>query len=170
MLIGKGVIIQKDCWLNIAHQRAETGPMIVIGEGSNIGRRCTISAANSIVIGHSVLIAPNVFIADTHHEYRDISIPIMHQGITTNEDQVAIGDETWIGINAVIMGNVRIGKHCVIGANSVVNRAIPDYCVAVGNPARVVKIYDAVGRQWVSVRNSNDLRQYLEHRETLSGS
>ena len=43
------------------------------------------------------------------------------------------------GINVVIVGNVKIGKHCVIGANSVVTKDIPDYCVAVGSPARVIK-------------------------------
>ncbi|MBI5634140.1 MAG: acyltransferase [Nitrospirae bacterium] len=152
MHFGKGVVVQKDCWLNIAFQQPGTGPMIIIGEGSNVGRRCILSAANKIEIGRNVLLAPNVFIADTHHEYQRIDIPIMHQGITTHKDQVIIGDETWIGINSVVMGNVTIGKHCVIGANSVVNRDIPDYCVAVGNPVRVVKTYDFAAAEWVRVR------------------
>lgn len=52
---------------------------------------------------------------------------------------VSIGDGSYIGINAVIVGNVKIGKHCVIGANSVVTKDVPDYCVAVGSPARVIK-------------------------------
>ena len=52
---------------------------------------------------------------------------------------MTIGDGSYIGINAVIVGNVRIGKHCVIGANSVVTKDVPDYCVAVGSPARVIK-------------------------------
>lgn len=50
---------------------------------------------------------------------------------------VSIGDESYIGINSVIVGNVSIGKHCVIGANSVVTKNVPDYCVAVGSPARL---------------------------------
>ncbi len=115
MRFGKSVVIQKDCWLNIAFHNPVEGPMIVIDEGTNIGRRCTISAANRIIIGKFVLIAPNVFIADTHHEYQKLGIPIMHQGITTHDGQVTIGDEAWIGINTVIMGNVKVGKHCVIG-------------------------------------------------------
>ncbi len=105
-----------------------------------------------IFIGKFVLIAPNVFIADTHHEYQKIGIPIMYQGITTHNDQITIGDETWIGINAVIMGNVNVGKHCVVGANSVVNKDVPDYCVAVGNPAIVVKTLDVKTGQWVNVK------------------
>jgi acetyltransferase-like isoleucine patch superfamily enzyme len=151
MAFGKGVVIQKDCWLNIAFSNPVKGPMIVIDEGTDIGRRCTLSAANRILIGKFVLIAPNVFIADTHHEYRNVGIPIMHQGITTHNDEVTIGDETWIGINAVIMGNVKVGRHCVIGANAVVTKDIPDYCVAVGNPAKVVKTFDVNNGQWVNV-------------------
>lgn len=169
MKFGKNVVIQKDCWLNIAFRNPAPGPMILIDEGTNIGRRCTLSAANKIVIGKFVLIAPNVFIADTHHEYQKLGIPIMHQGITTHNDQVTIGDESWIGINTVIMGNVRIGKHCVIGANSVVNTDIPDYCVAVGNPSKIVKTFDVETGQWVKVKGKADLDKYLSSRsERLS--
>jgi acetyltransferase-like isoleucine patch superfamily enzyme len=90
MRFGKNVVIQKDCWLNIAFNNPSEGPMIVINEGTDIGRRCTLSAANKIFIGKFVLIAPNVFIADTHHEYQKIGIPIMYQGITTHNDQITI--------------------------------------------------------------------------------
>ncbi|MCX5809876.1 MAG: acyltransferase [Proteobacteria bacterium] len=167
MRFGENVVIQKDCWLNIAFNNPAPGPMIVIDEGTNIGRRCTISAANRISIGKFVLIAPNVFIADTHHEYQKLGIPIMHQGITTHDDQVTIGDETWIGINTVIMGNVKVGKHCVLGANSVVNKDIPDYCVAVGNPAKVIKMLDVKTGQWVKVERKADLDKYLATRSEL---
>lgn len=69
--------------------------------------------------------------------------------------------ETWIGINSVIMSNVKVGKHCVIGANSVVNKDIPDYCVAVGNPAKVVKTFDVKSGQWVKVDGKANLGQTL---------
>ncbi len=150
MKFGRSVVIQKDCWLNIAFPNPAKAPMIFVDDGTNIGRRCTISAANRIFIGKFVLIAPNVFIADTQHEYQKIGIPIMHQGITTHSDQITIGDETWIGINAVIMGNVTVGKHCVIGANSVVIKDVPDYRVAVGNPAKIVKALDAKTGNWIA--------------------
>lgn len=55
------------------------------------------------------------------------------------ERLLSIGEGSYIGINLVIVGNVKIGKHCVIGANSVVTKDVPDYCVAVGSPARVIK-------------------------------
>ena len=64
---------------------------------------------------------------------------MIDQGIVQNGQKVFIGEGSYIGINAVIVGNVRIGKHCVVGANSVVTKDVPDYCVAVGSPARVIK-------------------------------
>ncbi len=164
MRFGKNVVIQKDCWLNIAYDNPDSKYIIEIGEGTNIGRRCTISGANSIVLGKNVLLGPNVFIADTNHEYKCVEIPIIHQGVTTHSDRIRIGDDTWIGINSVVVGNVSIGKHCVIGANSVVNKDIPDYCVAGGNPCRILKIFDIELGQWVKIKEDSGLEQYLSKR------
>ena len=63
----------------------------------------------------------------------------MDQGLVQKGQKVFIGEGSYIGINAVIVGNIKIGKHCVIGANSVVTKNVPDYCVAVGSPAKVIK-------------------------------
>lgn len=165
MRIGNGVTIQKDCWLNIAFDNPQTQYLIEIGDGTNIGRRCTISAANKIVIGKNVLLGPGVFIADTSHEYRHVAIPIIKQGITTSEDEIHIGDETWIGTNSVLVGNIRIGKHCVIGANTFINQDIPDYCVAVGNPLRIVKVFDLESGRWVKTADQPEINKYLSMRE-----
>lgn len=115
------------------------GGTVRIGNGSEIGERCGISIANSLEIGEKVLLSPNVYITDCDHEYRNISVPVIDQGIAQKGQTVSIGYGSYIGINAVIVGNVKIGKHCVIGANSVVTKDVPDYCVAVGSPARVIK-------------------------------
>lgn len=115
------------------------GGTVRIGRGSEIGERCRISIANSLEIGEKVLLSPNVYITDCDHEYRNIKIPVIDQGIVQRGQRVSIGEGSYIGINAVIVGNVKIGKHCVIGANSVVTKDVPDYCVAVGSPARVIK-------------------------------
>lgn len=115
------------------------GGTVKIGRGSEIGERCRISIANSLEIGKKVLLSPNVYITDCDHEYRNIKIPVIDQGIVQRGQRVSIGEGSYIGINAVIVGNVKIGKHCVIGANSVVTKDVPDYCVAVGSPTRVIK-------------------------------
>lgn len=115
------------------------GGTVRIGRGSEIGERCRISIANSLEIGEKVLLSPNVYMTDCDHEYRNVDIPVINQGIVQKGQKVSIGDGSYIGINSVIVGNVKIGKHCVIGANSVVTKDVPDYCVAVGSPAKVIK-------------------------------
>lgn len=124
------------------------GGHIEIGEGSEIGMFSRVASQGEVIIGKNVFSGPHIFIADYNHEYRDIKKPIKNQGnmvkITSrfNRGGVSIGDETWIGTNVVIAGTIEIGKHCVIGANSVVTHDIPDYCVAVGCPATIIKRMD----------------------------
>lgn len=128
------------------------GGTVRIGKGSEIGERCRISIANSLEIGEKVLLSPNVYITDCDHEYRKVDIPIIDQGIVQKGQKVSIGDGSYVGINAVIVGNVKIGKHCVIGANSVVTKDVPDYCVAVGSPAKIIKRYNLETQLWESIR------------------
>lgn len=123
-----------------------------VGENSEIGERCRISIANSCVIGSGVLISPNVYVTDCDHEYHNVDVAIMDQGIVQKEQKITIGDGTYIGINSVIVGNVSIGKQSVIGANSVVTKDVPDYCVAVGCPAKVIKKYDRQSKTWVRMK------------------
>lgn len=108
--LSNGVIVQKECWLDIAYNNPAHKYLIEIGEGSNIGRRCEISAANKIIIGKNVLIAPNVFISDCSHEYEDVNKPIMYQGLNSVHNEVYIGDGSWIGINSVICGILKLEK------------------------------------------------------------
>lgn len=149
---GQNVYIGKHCSLKGKHHitledfvtvvpmpKSGRGGVIRIGEGSEIGERCRISIANSLEIGERVLFSPNVYITDCDHEYHNVDVPVIDQGIVQKGQKVSVGEGSYIGINAVIVGNVRIGKHCVIGANSVVTKDVPDYCVAVGSPARVIK-------------------------------
>lgn len=149
---GQGVYIGKNCSLKekehitledavVVRPYAQiwSGGTVRIGQGSEIGERCRISIANSLNIGEKVLLSPNIYITDCDHEYRNLKIPVIDQGVVQKGQTVTIGDSSYIGINAVIVGNVKIGKHCVIGANSVVTKNVPDYCVAVGSPAKVIK-------------------------------
>ena len=108
---------------------------------------------NKIQIGNGVLTGPHVFIADHNHNYENPHKPIYMQGVKIKQNAIVkIGDGTWIGTNAVIVGSVQIGKNCVIGANSVVTKNIPDYCIAVGSPAKVIKRYNFESKQWEIVK------------------
>ena len=135
----KNIMLEDSVTIRPYAQVWSEGGTVRIGEGSEIGERCRISIANSLNIGKKVLLSPNVYITDCDHEYRNIGIPVIDQGIVQNGQTVSIGDGSYIGINTVIIGNVKIGKHCVIGANSVVTKDAPDYSVAVGSPAKVMK-------------------------------
>jgi acetyltransferase-like isoleucine patch superfamily enzyme/glycosyltransferase involved in cell wall biosynthesis len=162
--LGRDVIILRECWLMLPYENITATPRIIIGDGTNIGRRTNISAIEEIVIGKNVIIASNVHISDHNHEYKYAEIPIMHQGVTWNKAKVNIGDGSWIGINAVIVGNVTIGKNCVIAANSFVNKDIPDYCVAAGSPAKVIKMLDYSTGEWLSISDEKELEIKLNER------
>lgn len=138
-LKGKYRITLEDCVTIRPYAQIWSGGTVRIGKGSEIGERCRISIANSLEIEEKVLLSPNVYITDCNHEYRNVDVPVIDQGIVQRGQKVSIGEGSYVGINTVIVGNVKNGKHCVIGANSVVTKDIPDYCVAVGSPARVIK-------------------------------
>jgi acetyltransferase-like isoleucine patch superfamily enzyme len=146
--LGEGVMIHRDCWIQtLEGDGDECSPKIIINSHAGIGMGAHISAAQQVVIGEHVLLARNVYISDHAHAFEDVTIPIMRQGIN-NIKPVSIGRHSWLGQNVVILPGASIGEHCVIGANSVVNNSIPDFSVAVGSPARVVKRYNKDTGQW----------------------
>lgn len=117
-----------------------------IGNGCKIGRYNHIYATNSIVLEKNVLTANNVYISDNLHGYDKIDIPILSQPII-QKAPVIIGEGSWLGHNSCIIG-AKVGRHCVVGANSVVTRDIPDFSVVVGAPARVIKRFDVDSKLW----------------------
>ncbi|MHC1759633.1 MAG: DapH/DapD/GlmU-related protein [Negativicutes bacterium] len=146
--IGNRVSVQKFSWL-IALQIDETEPRMIIGDGCILGNFNHIAAVHRVVLGKNVLTADRVYISDNLHVYEDINTPIMHQGAAF-KGAVEIGEGSWIGENVAIIG-ANIGKNCIIGANCVVTKDIPDYSVAVGNPAKVVKKFNQDTNQWEKV-------------------
>ena len=143
--IGRRVTVYYKSWLaamSLTGDKAE----LVIEDETVIGHFAHIYATKSIHIGKSVLIADKVYISDNLHGYEDPETPIMCQNII-QKNPVVIGDDSWIGENVCIIGAC-VGKHCVIGANAVVTKDIPDYCVAVGNPAKVIKKYNFETKKW----------------------
>lgn len=124
-------------------------PLIKFEKGSSVQQNLHLTCANRVVIGANTAIAANVTITDIHHPYNDIALPIERQMIKVKE--VIIGEDCKIYNNVVILPGVHIGKHVTIGANSVVSFDIPDYSVAVGNPARIIKKYDFDSQQWKKI-------------------
>lgn len=162
--IGNKVSILKDACFMLPYNNFKGKPLIIIEDECSLGRRIMISAVNKIHIGKRCIFASNVHITDHNHEYHNVGVPIMYQGIDSFDNEVNIGEGSWIANNCVIVGNVNIGKGCTIGANSLVNSDIPDYCVAVGSPARVIKAFDFLSNKWVKVDNNEGLIEILKNR------
>lgn len=148
--IGNNVVIGYKCWFFALKNNDHTKSKINIGSGSAIGSFNHIVALNNVTIGKNVLISDKVYISDNLHNYEDINTPIIKQSIR-QIGEVVIGDGSWIGENACIIG-AKVGMNCVVGANAVVTKDIPDFSVAVGIPARVIKKYDFQNKKWISVR------------------
>jgi maltose O-acetyltransferase len=110
---------------------------ISIGANVTINRNVSFYAVlqeedAEIYIGNFVRIAPEVSIYSGGHDYTKMSLPVTGK-------KVQIEDNVWIGAKAIILPGVTIGQGAVIGAGSVVTMDIPEYSIAVGNPARVLK-------------------------------
>ena len=124
--IGQGCLIQDHVYM-----RAGTGGSIVLGEGVAINSFVKLFGHGGIDIGAHTQIGPAALLTTTTHNVED--------EMKTSFHPISVGERTWVGANVTILSGVRIGKHCVIGAGSLVNRDLPDHSVAVGVPARVIR-------------------------------
>lgn len=135
--IGDRTVIREHCWLNAARSEGSE-PSLKIGSDCYIGRFGHINAARSVTIENKVLIADRVYISDYDHDFSDLATPVIDQGIR-GKGPIVLREGCWIGIGSVILSGVTVGKNAVVGANSVVNRDVPDYAIVVGSPAKVVR-------------------------------
>lgn len=144
--IGDGAVIGARSYLSANSRSPESQAQLIIGDGARIGRFNHIYAAKRIKIGARVLTANNVYIADNTHRYEDPDLAVLDQPVR-QLDSVEIGNGSWIGHGACIIG-ASIGRNCVIGAGAIVRESIPDFSVAVGCPARVVRCFDKGTGRW----------------------
>ncbi len=146
--IGDFVLLDREVWLNVP--TISEGPTLEIGSGTNVGRRCVISAANHVCIEDHVLFAPGVFVTDHNHEYSNTDLPISRQGINPG-GRIVIQRNCWLGYGSMVLATkneVIVGRNSVIGAYSVVTESCPPNSVLVGNPAKVVKQFDPSSGLW----------------------
>jgi acetyltransferase-like isoleucine patch superfamily enzyme len=136
--IGDNVFLGSDCWMQTLPDGENRSVAISIGNGTKMSGMCVISAVREVRLEPEVLLARNVYISDHSHKYADTDRPILAQGVDKIRP-VLIKRGAWLGENVVICPGVTVGAGSVIGANSVVNRDVPDYSVAVGSPAKVVR-------------------------------
>ncbi len=160
---GKGARIRARVRLDVLpFNKFELGDRSVIEDFSTInngvgdvfiGSDTFVGMSNVIIgpvrLGNNIILAQNIVVSGLNHVYEDITLPIVKQNVTTA--QITIGDDCWIAANVVITAGVTIGKHCVIAGGAVVTKSIPDYSVAAGNPAKVIKQYNQQTGTWVRV-------------------
>lgn len=113
------------------------GGDISIGENSMIGDFCNLFGHSRLYIGRDVMVASGARIVPQRHTFESLETPIKDQ--PCESAGIEIGDDVWIGTNVVILDGVRIGNGSVIGAGSVVTESVPEFSVAVGIPAKVVR-------------------------------
>ncbi len=148
--LGSFISLREYAWLNIATDDPNGEPTIVIEDNCHIGFGSIISAKNRIHLERNVLLGQMVLMLDHNHAYEDINIPVIDQGITEG-GRIRVGQGTWIGHGACIIcprGELSIGRNCVIAANSMVMRSIPDYSVVAGYPATIIRQYDTERKLW----------------------
>lgn len=163
--IGKGSCIGDDVWINVCIRDEKV--RLRIGRCVLIGRRSVVSTGGDLEIGDYCITAPNVYIGDVDHDYRnDITKPMLLRG-STDHRKMVIEESCWIAFNAVVTGPITLGRGSVVGANSVVNRDVPPFSVVAGNPAKIVKMYDPLTKDWVSVKSPEARDTIEQNREKV---
>jgi acetyltransferase-like isoleucine patch superfamily enzyme len=127
--LGRKSVIESYCCINNA-----VGD-VTIGNHTRVGIHCTV--IGPVCIGNHVNLAQGITVTALNHNFADSSSKIDEQGISTKP--VLIGDDVWIGANAVILPGVTIGRHVVVAAGAVVTKDVPDYSLVAGVPAKEIK-------------------------------
>ena len=138
--VGKGSSIMSHCIIETCPANGHE-PQMVIGDNVSLGEYSHITCANKVTIGNGVLTGRFVLITDNSHgnNTKDVAdIAPLAREIHSN-GPVCIGENVWIGDKVTILPNVTIGKGCIIAANAVVTKDIPEYSVVAGVPAKVIK-------------------------------
>jgi acetyltransferase-like isoleucine patch superfamily enzyme len=148
--IGEHVSIRDGVRLEAIRSSDGRTPCLSIGSETNIEQNVHIVCHSRVRIGSNVSIAGHSAIVDVTHPFDDVHDPTKIGARIRDEDSfIEIGDGSFLGYGSVILPNVRVGAYVVIGANSVVASDIPDYSVAAGAPAVVLKRYDWERNGWV---------------------
>ena len=130
--IGAGCMIRPSSYYG-----GEVGEGLLIGNRSSMGAGCFIGCSGLIEIGDDVMLGPGVRIFSENHVYESTGFTIKSQGV--ERGVVKIGDDCWIASGVTITAGVTIGRGVIVGAGSVVTKDLPDYCIAAGSPARVIR-------------------------------
>lgn len=123
-------------------------PRLIILDEVSIGSHFTCWCADECIIEDNVTIASYCTITNENHGTNvEDSLSYRKQKLVTKK--VVIGAGSWLGERVIVLPGVSVGKKCIIGAGSIVTKNIPDYSIATGNPAKVIKVWDFNKHMWV---------------------
>ena len=149
--ISKTALISQNTWLNVNSR--DTSPKISIGNYCYIGRNNFFTSGKKISIDDYSITSVNCNFLGSEHDYSNPMIPY-YFAPTSNEKEIIIETNVFVGANVSIIGNVCIGYGSVIGANSViVNADIPPFSLVVGNPGHVIKRFSFPSNEWKSIES-----------------
>ena len=152
---GEGFTCGYRCRLESVQTSPDKCGQIIFGKNVKIGDNVHIACASKVTIGDDVLMASHIFITDLEHgRYageNQTSPEIAPDDRELCTADVIIGDKVWIGENVVILKGVTIGKGSIIGSSAVVTKSIPDGCIAVGSPARIIKKWNNDSQCWENI-------------------
>ena len=132
-----GKLMLRSCGKQVNIERnAIFSPNVSLGDYSGIGVNARIYG--TCRIGDHVMMGADCTVITRNHRSDRVDVPMMQQGFE-EERPVVIGDDVWIGDRVTILPGVHIGRGCIIGAGAVVTKDIPEYTVAAGVPARVIR-------------------------------
>lgn len=151
IFIGKNVRFREGLRIEpiTQHDAQHFNPNIIIKDNVHAEQYCQIICTNSVHIEKNVVLSSFVFISDTEHTFDNINQTVLRQ--TLKSSKVLIGEGAFLGIGVKIIHGAKIGKHAVIGAHSLVLHDIPDYCMAAGVPAKIIKKYNLDTEKWEKV-------------------
>ncbi|CDM69229.1 putative acetyl transferase [Clostridium bornimense] len=137
VILGNNVRIGDNSRILCTGSIKKIGKGLKIGNNCGFGENCFFGAAGGIEIGNDVIMGQNVRFHSENHNFNDSNKLIREQGVTNKG--IKIGSNCWIGSGVVFLDGVTVGDGCVIGANTLVNKDIPDNTISVGNPVRIIK-------------------------------
>jgi len=131
IVIGSGVFVGRHTILSCKNGE------IVLEDEANIGFNCEIFSASRVRVGRRVLLAAYTYLVGGDHMYDRVDTPVLHQGRTSRG--VDVDDNAWLGAHVVVADGCRVGRDAIVGAGAVVTTDIPDFHIAAGVPARIIR-------------------------------
>lgn len=151
--VGDGVTIRQGVRLEGVILDSANPPVLRIGNNVNIEQDVQIVFIGNVIIHDNVSITARCTLLSGTHPFFDIHSPIKIGDRLAGADSIIeIGAGSFLGVASVVTTNVRIGKHVIVGSNSVVKKSIPDYSVVDGNPADVIMHYEKERQRWALVK------------------